>query len=144
MLFRSGRLATTKFDPERVVCRANQPENVEAFDDLGVRVISSSHAIAQEIDNSIERPAMQAWEENIDQSGGGDVQEVTVEGDRFADRPVREVGPELPGRCLIGLVTSSENTFVPKADYVLKHGDRVTIIGEHDAVREAMAMLRGN
>ncbi|PSQ42695.1 potassium transporter [Halobacteriales archaeon QS_9_68_42] len=139
-----GRLATTKFDPERVVCRANQPENVEAFDDLGVRVISSSHAIAQEIDNSIERPAMQAWEENIDRSGGGDVQEVTVEGDRFADRPVREVGPELPGRCLIGLVTSSENTFVPKADYVLEHGDRVTIIGEHDAVREAMAMLRGN
>jgi NhaP-type Na+/H+ or K+/H+ antiporter len=139
-----GRLATTKFEPERVVCRANQPENIEAFDDLGVRVISSSHAIAQEIDNSIERPAMQAWEENIDQSGGGDVQEVILEGEQFEGHPVREVGPELPGRCLIALVTSDGETFVPEADYVLERGDHVTVIGEHDAVREAMAMLRGH
>ena len=139
-----GRLATTKFEPERVVCRANQPENIEAFDDLGVRVISSSHAIAQEIDNSIERPAMQAWEENIDQSGGGDVQEIILEGERFEGHPVREVGPELPGRCLIALVTSGGETFVPEADYVLERGDHVTVIGEHDAVREAMAMLRGH
>jgi NhaP-type Na+/H+ or K+/H+ antiporter/Trk K+ transport system NAD-binding subunit len=139
-----GRLATTKFEPERVVCRANQPENVEAFDDLGVLVISSSHAIAQEIDNAIERPAMQRWAENIDRPGGGDVQEVTLTGETYANRPVSEVGPELPGRCLIGLVTSGEETFVPEADYVLERGDRVTIIGEHDAVREAMAIFRGD
>jgi NhaP-type Na+/H+ or K+/H+ antiporter/Trk K+ transport system NAD-binding subunit len=139
-----GRLATTKFDPERVVCRANQPENVEAFEDLDGRVISSSHAIAQEIDNSIERPAMQRWEENIDRPGGGDVQEVTLTGKRFEGRPVREVGPELPGQCLIALVTSGEDTFVPDAGYILQNGDHVTVIGEHDAVREAMALLRGD
>ncbi|PSQ35408.1 potassium transporter [Halobacteriales archaeon SW_12_69_24] len=139
-----GRLATTKFEPERVVCRANQPENVEAFDDLGVRVISSSHAIAQEIDNSIERPAMQRWAENIDRPGGGDVQEVTLSGETYEDRAVCDVGPELPGRCLIALVTSDGETFVPEADYVLTRGDQVTIIGEHDAVREAMGLFRGN
>jgi NhaP-type Na+/H+ or K+/H+ antiporter/Trk K+ transport system NAD-binding subunit len=139
-----GRLATTKFEPERVVCRANQPENVEAFDDLGVRVISSSHAIAQEIDNSIERPAMQRWAENIDRPGGGDVQEVTLCGEPYEDRAVCDVGPELPGRCLIALVTSDGETFVPEADYVLTRGDQVTIIGEHDAVREAMGLFRGN
>ncbi|PSP50173.1 potassium transporter [Halobacteriales archaeon QH_7_69_31] len=138
-----GRLATTKFEPERVVCRANQPANVDAFDDLGVHVISSSHAVAQEIDNAIERPAMQRWEENIDRPGGGDVQEVTLTGQTYEDRPVRDVGPELPGQCLIGLVTSDGETFVPEADYVLERGDRVTIIGEHDAVREAMAVFRG-
>ena len=87
---------------------------------------------------------MQAWEENIDQSGGGDVQEVILEGEQFEGHPVREVGPELPGRCLIALVTSDGETFVPEANYVLERGDHVTIIGEHDAVREAMAMLRGH
>ena len=138
-----GRLATTKFEPERVVCRANQPANVDAFDDLGVHVISSSHAVAQEMDNAIERPAMQRWEENIDRPGGGDVQEVTLTGETYEDRPVRDVGPELPGQCLIGLVTSDGETFVPEADYVLERGDRVTIIGEHDAVREAMGVFRG-
>jgi NhaP-type Na+/H+ or K+/H+ antiporter/Trk K+ transport system NAD-binding subunit len=137
-----GRLAVTKFDPERVVCRANQPENVEAFDDLGVRVISSSHAIAQEIDNVIERPAMQRWSENIEE--GGDVQEVAVENDEFVGRTVDEAGDALPDRCLIALVTHSEDTFVPEADFVLKRGDRLTIVGEHDAVREAMALFRGD
>jgi NhaP-type Na+/H+ or K+/H+ antiporter/Trk K+ transport system NAD-binding subunit len=137
-----GRLATTKFDPERVVCRANQPENVEAFEDLDVRVISSSHAIAQEIDNAIERPAMQRWSENIEE--GGDVQEVAVTNDEFVGRTVDEAGDALPDRCLIALVTHSEDTFVPEADFVLERGDRLTIVGEHDAVREAMALFRGD
>ena len=50
----------------------------------------------------------------------------------------------LPDRCLIALVTHSEDTFVPEADFVLKRGDRLTIVGEHDAVREAMALFRGD
>ncbi|PSP33460.1 potassium transporter [Halobacteriales archaeon QH_10_70_21] len=137
-----GRLATTKFDPERVVCRANQPENVEAFEDLDVRVIASSHAIAQEIDNAIERPAMQRWSENIEE--GGDVQEGAVTNDEFVGRTVDEAGDALPDRCLIALVTHSEDTFVPEADFVLERGDRLTIVGEHDAVREAMALFRGD
>ena len=71
-------------------------------------------------------------------------EEMTLAGERFEGRPVREVGPELPGQCLIALVTSGEDTFVPDAGYILQNGDHVTVIGEHDAVREAMAMLRGD
>ena len=136
-----GRLATTKFDAERVICRANEPDNVEAFDDIDVEVISSSHAVAQAIDNVIERPALQRWSENIEE--GGDVQEVAVENDDFVGRTVDEAGDALPDRCLIALVTHSENTLVPDADFVLERGDRVTFVGEHDAVREAMALCRG-
>ncbi|WP_254839960.1 cation:proton antiporter domain-containing protein [Natronomonas marina] len=137
-----GRLAATKFDTERVICRANQPENLEAFEDLDVDVISSSHAVAQAIDNVIERPAMQRWSENIED--GGDVQEIAIESDEFVGRTVDEVGAELPGRCLIALVTHGEDTFVPDGDYVLDRDDRITVVGEHDAVREAMAVCRGD
>ncbi len=137
-----GRLATAKFDAERVICRANEPDNIEAFDDLDVEVISSSHAVAQAIDNVIERPALQRWSENIEE--GGDVQEVAVENDAFVGRTVDEAGDELPDRCLIALVTHTDDTFVPEADFVLERGDRITIAGEHDAVREAMARCRGD
>ncbi|MFT4884396.1 MAG: NhaP-type Na+/H+ or K+/H+ antiporter [Natronomonas sp.] len=135
-----GQLATTRFDIERVICRVNDPENIEAFEKLGVDTISSTLATAQAIDNAVERPAMAEWSRNIDE--GGDVQEVTVKSEEFIGRPIREVGPELPGRCLIGLVTHDGKTFVPEADYVLERGDHLTIIGEHDAVREAMDICR--
>jgi NhaP-type Na+/H+ or K+/H+ antiporter len=136
-----GQLATTKFETERIICRVNDPENLEAFEELNVDTISSTLATAQAIDNAIERPAMAQWARNLDE--GGDVQEVILGNGELIGRPVREVGPELPGRCLIALVTHGDETFVPEADYVLERGDHLTLMGEHDAVRKSMAHCRG-
>lgn len=137
-----GQLASTKFDVERVICRVNQPENVEAFDELGVDTISSTLATAQAIDDSIERPAMARWSSTIGEEG--DVQEVTLGNEDFVGRPLNEVGPELPGRCLIVLLTRGDETFVPEATEVLQAGDHVTLVGEHDAVRSAMELVRAD
>jgi NhaP-type Na+/H+ or K+/H+ antiporter len=136
-----GQLATTKFEAERVICRVNDAANVEAFEELGVDTISTTLATAQAIDNAIERPAMAKWSRNIEE--GGDVQEVAVRTEEFVGRPTSEIGPELPGRCLIALVTHDGETFVPEDDYTLERGDHLTIIGEHDAVRDAMSLCRG-
>jgi len=137
-----GQLAATKFDVERVICRVNDPENVEAFEELGVDTISSTLATAQAIDDSIERPALARWSSTIGQEG--DVQEVTLGNDAFVGRPINDVGPELPGRCLIVLVTRDEETFVPEATGALQRGDHLTLVGEHDAVRSAMSLVRGD
>jgi len=56
-----AQLANSKFDIGTVIARANNPNNVEAFEDLGVRTISSALATAQAIDNAIERPALAKW-----------------------------------------------------------------------------------
>ncbi|WP_211694247.1 cation:proton antiporter [Natronomonas salina] len=137
-----GQLASTKFDVERIICRVNQPENVEAFEELGVDTISSTLATAQAIDDSIERPAMARWSSTIGEEG--DVQEVTLGNEAFVGRPLNEVGPELPGRCLIVLLTRDDETFVPEATEVLQTGDHVTLVGDQDDVREAMALVRGD
>ena len=137
-----GQLAVTKFDVERVVCRVNDPENVEAFEELGVDTISSTLATAQAIDDSIERPAMARWSSTIGEEG--DVQEVTLGNDEFVGRPLSEVGPELPGRCLIVLVTRGEETFVPESAEPLERGDHLTLVGDHESVRSAMALVRGD
>ena len=137
-----GQLASTKFDVERIICRVNQPGNLEAFEELDVDTISSTLATAQAIDDSIERPAMARWSSTIGREG--DVQEVAVGNEALAGRPLNEVGPELPGRCLIVLLTRDGEAFVPEATEILQQGDHVTLVGDHDDIRNAMSLVRGD
>jgi NhaP-type Na+/H+ or K+/H+ antiporter len=132
----TAQLAKSKFDIETVMARANNPNNVEAFEDLGVRTISSAVATAQAMDNAIERPALANWMGEIGRSG--DVQEIEVTSEELVGRPVREVGPELPGGVLIALVARDGESRVPDAEFTLEKGDRITLIGNRDDVREAM------
>ncbi|WP_254536192.1 cation:proton antiporter domain-containing protein [Halomarina litorea] len=132
----AAQLANSRFDIETVIARVNNPNNVEAFEDLGVRVVSPTAATAQTIDNLIERPALANWISGLGETG--DVQEIEVTADELVGRTVREVGPELPGGVLIALVARDGGAQVPNADFTLERGDRITLLGGHDAVREAM------
>jgi NhaP-type Na+/H+ or K+/H+ antiporter len=136
-----SQLASSKFGVERVIARANNPDNVEAFEDLGVRTISSAMATAWAIDNQIERPAIAHWMTDIGRSG--DVQEVEVKNPELIGKPISEVGPMLPEACLVALVSGEghENAEVPTADYVLEAGDMVTLLGRRESVREGMKMV---
>ncbi len=131
-----AQLADSKFDIETVISRVNNPSNVDAFEDLGVRTVASTLATAQALDDQIERPALAKWISGIGETG--DVQEIEVTADELIGRSVREVGPELPGACLIALVARDGEVEVPDADLVLERGDRITLIGDREAVREAM------
>ncbi|WP_267640957.1 cation:proton antiporter domain-containing protein [Haloarchaeobius amylolyticus] len=132
----AAQLANSKFDIDTIIARANNPDNVEAFEDLGVRTISSAMATAWAIDNEIERPALANWMTHIGRTG--DVQEIQITSDQFVGRTVREIGPELPEGCLIALVSRNGETQVPDADFTLQDGDRITLLGRREGVREAM------
>jgi NhaP-type Na+/H+ or K+/H+ antiporter len=136
-----AQLANSKFGVETVIARANNPDNVEAFEDLGVRTISSTLATAWAMDNSIERPAMSSWMTDVDRQGA--VQEIELRNSELDGRSVQDIGPELPAGCLITLVARDDEVWVPEADSVLEVGDRVTVIGNDDAVQEAMALCGG-
>jgi len=137
-----SQLASSKFDVENVIARANNPDNVDAFEDLGVRTISSGMATAWAIDNQIERPAIAHWMTDVGREG--DIQEIEVTSDEIAGKPVREVGPMLPDACLIALVSSGDHTdaMVPTADYVIEKGDHVTLLGRTESVRKGMKLVK--
>jgi K+ transport systems, NAD-binding component len=137
-----AQLASATFDTQDVITRVNNPNNVDAFEDLGVRAIDSPMATAWAIDNQIERPALTHW--MTDRDRDGDVQEVEVRSDEFADRSVDGVRSTLPDGCLLALVSRDGETTIPTADDVVRHGDKLTLLGEHDAVRDGMALCRGN
>ncbi|WP_423750813.1 cation:proton antiporter [Salinirarus marinus] len=131
-----SQLASSKFDPETILARVNNPDNVEPFEELGVRTISSVDATAMALDNYIERPSMVNWMSTIGRTG--DVQEIEVTADYLIGEPLRDIGPQLPEGCLITLVARDGEMMVPSADFTLERGDRITIIGGRDAVRDAM------
>jgi NhaP-type Na+/H+ or K+/H+ antiporter len=134
-----AQLSASKFSPETIIARANNPANVDAFEDLGVRTISSVDATAMTMDNFIERPAMADWMGEIGRSG--DVQEVEVTAESLIGRTIRDVEADLPDECLITLVSRDGETKVQNPDFELQAGDRVTLIGDRAAVREAMSLV---
>lgn len=131
-----AQLSRSTFDTENVICRVNDPEKVDAFEELGVRAISSSEATAWAIDNAIERPALSNWMTELGRTG--DVQEIEVTSDEVAGMSIRELGGKIPGGCLVGMVTRGEETFVPEADTKIEMGDHLTFIGHKDDVRDAI------
>jgi Trk K+ transport system NAD-binding subunit len=132
-----AQLSNQRFDPDTVLARVNDPDNVAAFEELGVRAVSSVLATAQAIDNYVERPTLANWIGDLGDQG--DVQEIEVTSTDLVGEPIREIGPQLPAGVIIALVSRNGDTQVPDADFVLEDGDRITLIGDRSSVRNAMS-----
>lgn len=134
-----AQLAQSKFAVEKVITRVNEPDNVEAFNELGVETVSASSSTAWAIDNLIERPALSRWMTELGRSG--DVQEIEVTDEQLVDRTIGELNGELPEGCMIALVTRDQKNTVPESDLELQYGDHLTVLGRTNAVREAIERL---
>jgi NhaP-type Na+/H+ or K+/H+ antiporter len=132
-----AQLAVTTFDTEQVVSRVNQPENEDAFKDLDVETISSTMATSWAIDNRIERPALWNWMTELGRSG--DVQEFEVTAEDVAGKTIADLASAIPEGCLIALVSRDDENKVPDGDFELQHGDRITLVGQNEAVQNALS-----
>ncbi|WP_323676079.1 cation:proton antiporter [Halorubellus sp. PRR65] len=130
-----GQLARNTFDVETVVARVNDPDNVDAFEDLDVEAISSGMSIAWSMDNVIERPSIARWMTELD--GEGDVQEVEVTSDRVVGTSVADLQSELPADCHLALIARASENRLPRPEETIERGDHLTFIGRKAAVREA-------
>ncbi|MFA9516855.1 cation:proton antiporter [Halopenitus sp. H-Gu1] len=134
-----SQLANSKFDVEDVIARVNEPENVDAFNELGVRTVSESSSTAWAIDNLIERPALSRWMTELGKSG--DVQEIEVTDETLAGRTVGDINDDLPEGCMVALVTRNEENTVPESDLKIEYHDHLTVLGRTEAVHEAISQL---
>ncbi|WP_254769475.1 cation:proton antiporter [Salinilacihabitans rarus] len=130
------QLAKSQFDVERVIARTNNPNNVEPFEELGVRAISASDATAWAINNVIERPELSNWMTELGRSG--DVQEIEITAEDLTGKSIAELDGELPNGVLVALVGRDGDTHVPDGSFTLEYGDHVTFLGRTEAVREAV------
>ncbi|WIV68644.1 cation:proton antiporter [Natrialbaceae archaeon AArc-T1-2] len=129
--------AATKFGVETVASRVNQPDNVEAFESLGVHAIDLSMATAWSLENVLERPSLSAWMNELGRTG--DVQEIEVTASDLVGKTIAELNAAIPDGCIVGLLTHADGTTeVPTGDHELREGDRVTFLGRTDAVDRAV------
>ncbi|MEF8814545.1 MAG: cation:proton antiporter, partial [Halovenus sp.] len=126
------QLANSKFDARKVITRVNDPENRDAFEELGIETISETSSTAWAIDNLIERPGLSRWMAELGRSG--DVQEIEVTDENLVDRTIRELNAELPDGSMIALVTRDEENTVPDPQLRVEYGDHLTVLGQTAAV----------
>lgn len=131
-----AQLADSTFDIETVIARVNRPGNAQAFEELGVRAIPADIAIAQSMDNAIERPALSDWMTELGRTG--DVQEIEVTAKDLIGRSIRDLDRMLPDGVLVALVSRGENSQIPTPELTLQHGDHLTFVGRREAVSEAI------
>ncbi|ELY39211.1 cation:proton antiporter domain-containing protein [Natronorubrum tibetense] len=131
------QLAKTTFDVETVASRVNQPDNVGAFESLDVRAIDLSMATAWSLENVLERPSLSSWMNELGRTG--DVQEIEVTAADLVGKTIAELNADIPDEVIVGLLTHRDGaTEVPTGDHELRAGDRVTFLGQTDAVDRAV------
>lgn len=135
-----SQLADSKFDVETIIARANNPNNVDAFEDLGVRTVSSAMATAWGIDNMIERPALANWMTEIGRSG--DVQETEITDPDLVGLTIEQLDDHLPNGVIIALVSRGDDNKMPEPDFVIERGDHLTFVGQRDAVHDALEAVQ--
>jgi len=134
-----AQLASSKFDTKKVVARVNEPDNVDAFNELGVETVSASSSTAWAIDNLIERPALSRWMTELGRSG--DVQEIEVTDETLVGKTVGEISEMLPSGSMIALVSRDDENTVPDTSQEIHYGDHITVLGRTDSVHEAIERL---
>lgn len=131
-----ARLARREFDIESVLVRLNQIENEELFEDLDVELLTGSQlglwALEHRIDQSIPD-----WVAALTRTGG--VGSVTVTDD--VELTVGEIDRQLSDRSFIVALTRDGRTRIPDAADPIESGDRLTLLGQSDAVERATERL---
>lgn len=130
------QLSSSKFGIDDVFARVNRPENIDAFETLDVTAIDAPTATAVAIDDVIERPALTHWRSELGE--GHDIQEISVTAEDLIGKTIREVNADIPDGCIVAVIAREGDSHVPDADEQLQRNDRITFIGDEDAVKQAM------
>lgn len=119
------QLAALKFGVPRTVTLANDPENAEVFEKLGVSAFSTTHIVG----SLIEQRASLEQVINLLPVGQGrvNVTEIVLEaGSPLAGKQLKDI--DLPENALIAVVIRDGSAIVPRGASDLRTGDRVVLI----------------
>lgn len=119
------QLASTRFGVPRAVALANDPDNAEVFEALGVTGFSTTPIIGSLIE---QRATVEQITNLLPVAEGRvNVTEVRLDADAPAlGRPLRELG--LPPDALVAVVLRGDEVVVPHGDTTLRRSDRVVLI----------------
>ncbi|WFS63094.1 NAD-binding protein [Pseudodesulfovibrio thermohalotolerans] len=134
------QLASLQFGVPRTVALANDPDNVEVFEALGVSAFSTTNIVG----SLIEQHAALEEITNLLPVGEGrvNVTEIVLSSDApVVDRPLKDI--RLPENTLVAVVIRGGDPLVPRGDSVLRGGDTVVLITLPENHGAALKALTG-
>lgn len=133
------QIAMQRFEIKQVVARVNNPENLDNFQSLGIRVVSPVVSTAMLLDNLISQSS--ALELLTGQSQGQTVLEAELQNHALLKRPLKDWS--IKGDVLVILARRDSKIFVPHGNTVLQKGDILTLVGVPAGVQEIKHLIEG-
>lgn len=116
----------------RVVSRVHDATYSSAFTELGVQVINPTLSPVVELEYLLLYPSVSSLMTDLEDEH--EIAEVRLSCAELTNRPLREI--VLPQGALIVLVRRNGDVIYPRGHTILQAGDRLTIMGSLEAVRE--------
>jgi trk system potassium uptake protein TrkA len=121
-----------KLGMERVVSRADDATQIQLLAQMGVQVINPILSPVVELEYLLLYPSVSSLLTDLEDEH--DITEVRLASHDLAGRPLQEL--ELPQGVMIVLVRRNGDVIHPQGNTVLRIGDRLTLMGGVEAVRE--------
>ncbi|MCD6310012.1 MAG: monovalent cation:proton antiporter family protein [Candidatus Eremiobacteraeota bacterium] len=133
------KTAHSVYGIDRVIAKANDPNNIDWMKEEGIEAISPERAMILLMDTVLLRPHV------ISLITGSDMDtrivEVTLTNPDYAGLTPSQF--HLPGDCLVLTVTHKDETVVSHGDTVIKLGDTLALIGSKESIEKACDLLSG-
>ncbi|MGE0639419.1 MAG: monovalent cation:proton antiporter family protein [Thermoanaerobaculia bacterium] len=141
IVLRTTAIAKRTFQVPSVIARADQAELVSRLQELEVRVVQTSLAMALSLEGALLFP--EALSTLLDKSDDFELSDAPLGNPGLLDRPLREV--HLPaGSLVLGIRRRGEReVLVPHGDTLLREGDVLMLSGRPEALTEAGRFLGG-
>lgn len=127
-----SRLLRGEVCMKRVVSRVHDATQARPFDELGVHFINPSLSPVVELEYLLLYPSVSSLMTDLEDEH--DIAEVRLRCPDLTGRPLREV--ELPEGAMIVLIRREGDVLYPHGHTQLQIGDRLTLMGSLEAVRE--------
>lgn len=132
----AAQLARSKLGCQNVYARVNETQNVEAFQSIGVTVVSQAEAVASQMAHLVAEPVLHNILSMIDEDVS--VARVVVT-NPSAQRPIQSI-PQLRGTLVI-MMRRGQAAVIPNGKTELQLGDVVTIFGKVSDLAVARSAL---
>ena len=129
--------ARSAFGVDTLVSLVNDPTMADAIENLGVLALTRPVATSTAIDELVSLPSLFEWKQGAGREQN--LAEEIVVSDAIDGERISDAG--LPDPVVVVLVQRDGEYIVPTQDVVLRKGDHVTLLGQADAVEDAVALL---
>jgi trk system potassium uptake protein TrkA len=126
------RLVKSELGVPRVVSRVHDATQAQPFTDLGVQVINPSLSPVVELEYLLLYPSVSSLIADLEDEH--DIAEVRLGCPDLTGQPLRDI--DLPEGTVIILVRRNGDVIYPRGHTVLRMGDRLTLMGSLESVRE--------